>query len=126
MAVVTFDTLKFANTLKAAGVPEKQAEAQASAFAEVMHVNLKDLVTKDDLDRGLGDLKTEVLRAVLDLRSELSVQIDSSEKKLNAKIDNMDTKFHGENVLLRWMVGVVLLGTLMLLARSFFLRGPII
>jgi len=53
MAVVTFDTLKFANTLKAAGVPEKQAEAQASAFAEVMHVNFKELVTKDDLERGL-------------------------------------------------------------------------
>jgi hypothetical protein len=26
MATVTFDTLKFANRLKAAGVPEKQAE----------------------------------------------------------------------------------------------------
>ena len=28
MATPTFDTLKFANTLKAAGVPDKQAEAQ--------------------------------------------------------------------------------------------------
>jgi len=29
MAVATFDTLKFANSLKAAGVPDKQAEAEA-------------------------------------------------------------------------------------------------
>ena len=35
MGVATFDTLTFANTLKVAGVPEKQAEAQAVAFAEV-------------------------------------------------------------------------------------------
>lgn len=35
MAIATFDTLKFANTLKAAGVPDKQVEAQAVAFAEV-------------------------------------------------------------------------------------------
>lgn len=43
MAVATFDTLKFANTLKAAGVPDKQAEAQAVAFAEVIQANFKEL-----------------------------------------------------------------------------------
>ena len=32
MAVATFDTLKFANSLKAAGVPDKQAEAEAAAI----------------------------------------------------------------------------------------------
>ena len=35
MATTTFDTLKFANTLKAAGVPDKQAEAQASVLDEM-------------------------------------------------------------------------------------------
>ena len=49
MTVATFDTLKYANTLKAAGVPDKQAEAQASILADALSVNLKDLVTKDDL-----------------------------------------------------------------------------
>ena len=33
MASITFDTLKFADTLKAAGVPDKQAEAEARAVA---------------------------------------------------------------------------------------------
>lgn len=51
MAVATFDTLKFANTLKAVGVPDKQAEAQAVAFAEMVQVKLRDFVTKDDLER---------------------------------------------------------------------------
>lgn len=35
MAAITFDTLKFANTLKEAGVPDKQAEAEAKALKEV-------------------------------------------------------------------------------------------
>ena len=53
MTVATIDTPKYANTLKAAGVPEKQAEAQANVLADALAVNLKDLVTKDDLKQGL-------------------------------------------------------------------------
>jgi len=49
MATITFDTLKFANTLKEAGVPSAQAEAEATALSDVLEVNLKELVTKEDL-----------------------------------------------------------------------------
>jgi 2-phosphoglycerate kinase len=49
MATITFDTLKFANALKEAGVPPAQAEAEAIALSELLEVNLKDLVTKEDL-----------------------------------------------------------------------------
>ena len=47
MTTLTFATLKFANKLKAAGVPEKQAEAEAEALAEVMSeaVKASDLTT---------------------------------------------------------------------------------
>lgn len=51
MTAITFDTLKFANTLKNAGVPPAQAEAEAKALSEVLEVNLKDLATKEDLVR---------------------------------------------------------------------------
>ena len=34
--------LKFANTLKQAGVPSAQAEAEATALSEVLEVNLKE------------------------------------------------------------------------------------
>lgn len=39
MTTLTFDTLKFADTLKAAGVPDKQAEAQARALADAFSSN---------------------------------------------------------------------------------------
>lgn len=60
MATITFDTLKFSNRLKAAGVAPAQAEAEAEALAEVLEVNLKELVTKDDLHHELELLRREM------------------------------------------------------------------
>lgn len=61
MATLTFDTLKFANKLKAAGLPPDQAEAQAEALAEVIELNIQDLVTKDDLVTSLKDLEQRLI-----------------------------------------------------------------
>lgn len=61
MANLTFDTLKYANILKEAGVPSAQAEAEAKALAEVMHINLNNLVTKEDLVRDLRDLEQRLI-----------------------------------------------------------------
>ena len=47
MATVTFDTVKFANKLKAAGVPDQQAEAEALALADAL--GDVDVATKRDL-----------------------------------------------------------------------------
>jgi hypothetical protein len=117
MAVATFDTLKFANTLKAAGVPPAQAEAEAQAFAEVIQLNLKELLTKEDLGATEKELKQEVKEV---------------EQRVNAKIDNglADLKVllaqaRGELVLLRWMLGVTVGGIVAILIRLFLLRGPI-
>lgn len=47
MASITFDTLKYADRLKEAGVPPAQAEAEARAMAEALSAS--DLATKTDL-----------------------------------------------------------------------------
>ena len=46
-AILMFDTLRYANKLKAAGVPEKQAEVQAETLAEIVD---EKLATKQDLE----------------------------------------------------------------------------
>jgi G3E family GTPase len=79
MAVATFDTIKFANTLKAAGVPDKQAEAQAVAFAEVVHLNLKDLTTQDDLKALEASL--EAKRKAVETRFEGEIKALRTETK---------------------------------------------
>jgi hypothetical protein len=60
VTVAWFDTLKFANALKAAGVPDKQAEAQAAVLADAIAVNLKDLVTKDELKQAIDLLRADM------------------------------------------------------------------
>ncbi|MDR2154300.1 MAG: CCDC90 family protein [Burkholderiaceae bacterium] len=49
MVAIPFDTLKYASTLEAAGVPREQATALSGA----LEINLKDLATKADLDARL-------------------------------------------------------------------------
>jgi hypothetical protein len=93
MASLTFDTLKFANKLKAAGVPPEHAEAEAAALSEVLEVNLKDLATKEDLKSGLKDL----------------------EMKLESRFE----KLMGETVLLKWMLGILIAGVISLVLKAF-------
>jgi septal ring factor EnvC (AmiA/AmiB activator) len=94
MPVATFDTLKFANTLKAAGVPSQQAEAQAVAFAEVIQVNMKDLVTKDDLERGVSDIRAELQTGLADVRREIA----EIQPPLRHEISSVRTEVKGEIV----------------------------
>ena len=114
MATATFDTLKFANTLKAAGVPAAQAEAQAVAFADVIQVNFKELSTKDDL----GLLKADLDR----LGKELKRDITDESVKLNARMDVVAAKHSGEIATLRWMMTAVLGLLTALVVRAFFPR----
>ncbi len=97
MATTTFDTLKYANTLKAAGVPEKQAEAHANVLAEAFAGNFKDLVTKDDLR--------------------------ATEQRLEVKIDNLTARFEGQFTLIKWMIGVTSTLVVTVLIRLFFGRS---
>ena len=59
MAIINFDTLKFARTLKEAGVPDSQAEAFAMAFREATS---EELVTRDYLDARLEAAKSEIIK----------------------------------------------------------------
>jgi hypothetical protein len=61
MATVTFDTLKFAKTLEAAGIPSQQAEAFTEAFRDATS---EELVTRDYLDARLEALKVDLLKWV--------------------------------------------------------------
>lgn len=115
-ATAAFDTLKSANTLKAAGVPDKQAEAQAVAFAEVMQLDLNDFVTKDDLAAAVKDLRQESK----DAEQRANVRIDA----VLAKLDTMDARHRGDLALLRWILGLLVTAVVGILVLLFIFRGP--
>ena len=66
MSAVTFDTLKYVETLKIAGVPESQAKAQSEALKEVLNT---EVATKHDLtemelrvEAKLESMKYEIIK----------------------------------------------------------------
>jgi hypothetical protein len=61
MGTITFDTLKYAERLEAAGVPPQQAKAEAQALAEVL--TSSDVATARDIER--LESKIELLRSDL-------------------------------------------------------------
>jgi len=68
MASITFDTLKFVDTLEQAQLPRDQARAIAVAVRD-SH-NAADLVTKKDLEIALASVHNEIT----DVRGELKLQ----------------------------------------------------
>jgi hypothetical protein len=105
MVTVAFDTLKFANRLKEAGVPGRQAEAEAEALAEALQVNLQDLVTRRDL---------------LAVRDELKSDARDLETRLRGRMDTLEVKLTGELTLIKWMLGMILGGIAALILKAFF------
>lgn len=81
MTTMAFDTLQFAKKLINAGMPQKQAEVQAEAIADVIE---EKLATKADIKRLELDLK----------RVETNL-----EKTIELKIAN------SKNELIRWIFG---------------------
>jgi hypothetical protein len=58
VATVTFDTLKFVEKLKSAGLPEEQAQAISEAFRDAS--GEADLVTKQDLQIELAAVRADI------------------------------------------------------------------
>jgi len=98
MATVTFDTLKFVERLKAAGVAEGQAKAMAEAQKEIFAEALDfSLTTKAD---------------ILGLRQELKADIERLDRKL--------VEHDGEFKLIKFMLSLIVGGVVALILKSFF------
>ncbi|MBI4740000.1 MAG: DUF1640 domain-containing protein [Betaproteobacteria bacterium] len=73
MATITFDTLKFSDTLKQAGVPPAQAEAEARAFATA--IGEVDVATKRDIDDLSKEMQAMELRLTVKLGTFIAVAV---------------------------------------------------
>ena len=75
---MTFDTLKFANHLKAAGIKPEHAEAEAQALAEVFDINLQSVATKEDI--------RQLEREIKQLEERLNERFDSKLLQLDQRM----------------------------------------
>jgi hypothetical protein len=99
-----FDTLEYAEELKAAGVPEGQARVQARALSRLTEEKLS---TKDDL----AILKTDLAHLEERIRSEFKQEISEAR-----------AEFKQETAVLRWMIGFSLGLSLLILGKLFVLH----
>ena len=72
MSAVPFDTLKYLETLKAAGIPEEQAKALTTGLTEAVDVNL---ATKHDL-KNLKNELTLILGGIIIGVASVATAID--------------------------------------------------
>ncbi|TNW00047.1 DUF1640 domain-containing protein [Xylella fastidiosa] len=138
MTSVAFDTLKFANRLKTAGVPAAHAEAEAEALAEVLEINLKGLAESEskngkalarlevDMKEGFAqvDQRFVQMEKNIDQRfAQVDTRFVQMEKNIDQRFAQVDTRFaeiKGEMLLLKWMLGVLVAGVAALIIKAFF------
>ena len=98
MSALAFDSLRFARRLIAAGVPGKQAEAQAELMAEAFGFYIDNLVTRDYLDARLDarfaeqDVRIDKRFAEQDLR--LEARFAQQDLYIEKRLAGIDTKLN--------------------------------
>jgi len=90
LALPAFNPLKFANRLKEAGIPEKQAEAEAEVLHEALAVQAQAV---SELEKQVKTLASDAKRDA----GQMATKTDIAEVR-------------GDIKLLRWMLGILIAG----------------
>ncbi|MRU22699.1 DUF1640 domain-containing protein, partial [Xylella fastidiosa subsp. multiplex] len=104
---VAFDTLKFANRLKTAGVPAAHAEAEAEALAEVLEINLQGLAESESKNgKALARLEANMKEGFAQVDQRFAqvakdfAQLDKNMDQRFAQVDQRFVEIKGEMLLL--------------------------
>ena len=103
MAVVSFDSLEYAEQLEAAGMPRAQAQVVAKGLTTMFIHNFDELVTKDYLDTRFSefeskmDLRFAESESRIDLRfaeydSRIDLRFAESESHTNLRFAQLESK----------------------------------
>jgi hypothetical protein len=88
MASIAFDTLKFANTLRKAGLSQEQAEVHVAAYtavlSEVLEANRQDVATKGDI----AEVKSDIAAVKSDI-ALLRQEMIQLEQRMTIKLGTM-------------------------------------
>jgi hypothetical protein len=120
MGTLAFDSLQYARRLKAAGVPEQQAEVQAELMAEAFGFYADNIVTRDYLDAALRaafaeqDAKSD--KRFADQESVITVRLNQQDIKLAS----IEATMNGNFRVLSALMGVTLLAVAVPAIQSLF------
>lgn len=112
MALIAFDTLKYASRLEKSGFERKQAVELAEAQAEVLSDLMQEkLATKEDLRETKIALQAQIQEVRTELhgvKTELQAQTQEVKVDLQAQMHQLALQLKEiQNTLIRWMIGLV-------------------
>jgi hypothetical protein len=102
MQMISFDTLKFVETLEASGFTQKQSRALSTVVREV-HAH-SDVATKEDI--------REVKRDVLDLRKDVDTKFVVQQAEIASVRAELST--------IRWILGLIGGGVITLVVKALW------
>ena len=131
--MVNLDTLKIARRLKEAGLDERQAETITDVLRESRELDFSLLATKADLAElrnatkaDLAELRNATKAELAELRSDMDLRLTSLQAEIDRRFAAVEGKIavlQAEIASLKWMVGGVGFGILLLVVRSFWPAG---
>lgn len=97
MGTLAFDSLQYARRLRAAGVPEQQAEAQAELMAEAFGFYADNIVTRDYLDATLraafAEQETRIEVRLAEQDARLEKRFADHEVALGVRLGEQEVRF---------------------------------
>ena len=115
---VAFDTHALITKLIHGQMPQVQAEAVSAALTEALDDVIGTLATKKDLEALGTDLRKDLGALGTDLRKDLG----ALGTDLRTEMAAMDTRIAHEFKHLRWMIGVNMTLTLIILGKLLFFK----
>ncbi len=104
---MAFDTLQYVKKLVEVGVPQRQAEVQAEALADIVH---ERLATKADIVQLEKATKADIVQLekatkadIIQLEKATKAELKDLEINLNAKLDTTIANLRAE--LIKWVLG---------------------
>jgi len=123
---LALDTLKIVKRLKEAGLDERQAEAITEVLRESRELDLAQIATKADLAllrAEMQALRTELLGEMDRRFAAMDARFAGFEGEMDRRFAAVDGKLavlQAELGMLKWMIGGVGFGLLLLIVRSFW------
>ena len=116
MSALAFDSLKFARRLKEAGVPGKQAEAQAEVMAETFGFYVDNLVTKDYLNARFSEQDARIETRFAEQDARIESRFAQQDLYIEQRFSRIDVKLN----VMAAIMGIVAASTVPLALSALF------
>jgi hypothetical protein len=124
---IQFDTLRYVEKLKSAGMPEAHAKASAEALSTALEQSISStLATKEDIyavKSAINEIKVDIKdfrHSVKQDCSTLRNDMNLMKAEIQSAFQSYTSQLRADMKVMQWMLGTIVVGVVSLVAKSFF------